>query len=30
MSFKLPIVSVLTITNGNIIKDATYYDLENP
>lgn len=30
ISFKLPIVSVLTFKDGLIIKDATYYDLENP
>jgi ketosteroid isomerase-like protein len=30
VKFNLPIVSVLTIENGLIIKDATYYDLENP
>jgi ketosteroid isomerase-like protein len=24
--FKLPIVSILTIENGKIVKDATYYD----
>jgi len=29
-SFKLPIVTVLTFNNGLIVKDATYYDLENP
>ena len=28
--FELPIVSVLTIRNGQIVKDATYYDLEIP
>lgn len=26
-SFSLPIVSILTIRNGLIIRDATYYDL---
>lgn len=26
-TFSLPIVSILTIRNGLIIKDATYYDL---
>ena len=26
-SFRLPIVTVLTIENGLIVKDATYYDL---
>jgi ketosteroid isomerase-like protein len=30
VKFKLPIISVLTFKNGQIIKDATYYDLENP
>ena len=30
ISFKLPIVSVLTFKDGLIIKDATYYDMENP
>lgn len=30
ISFKLPIISVLTFQNGLIVKDATYYDLENP
>lgn len=29
-SFKLPIITVLTIANGHIVKDATYYDVENP
>ncbi len=29
-SFTLPIVSILTIDNGLIVKDATYYDVENP
>ncbi|MBA4054468.1 MAG: nuclear transport factor 2 family protein [Marivirga sp.] len=29
-SFRLPIVTVLTITNNLIVKDATYYDVENP
>lgn len=29
-SFKLPIVTVLTFSNGLIVKDATYYNLENP
>lgn len=29
-TFKLPIVSILTFDHGRIIKDATYYDLENP
>lgn len=28
--FSLPIISVLTFKDGVIIKDATYYDLENP
>jgi hypothetical protein len=28
--FKLPIISVLTFSNGLIVKDATYYDQENP
>jgi ketosteroid isomerase-like protein len=28
--FKLPIVSVLTMRDGLVIRDATYYDLENP
>jgi ketosteroid isomerase-like protein len=30
INFKLPIISVLTFENGLIVKDATYYDLENP
>lgn len=30
VQLRLPIVSVLTFKNGLIIKDATYYDLENP
>ena len=30
VKFSLPIVTVLTFENGLIIKDATYYDLENP
>lgn len=30
VSFKLPIISVLTFKDGLIVKDATYYDLENP
>jgi steroid delta-isomerase-like uncharacterized protein len=30
LSFKLPIVTVLTFKDGVIIKDATYYDQENP
>lgn len=30
VSFRLPIVSVLTFKDGVIVKDATYYDLENP
>jgi ketosteroid isomerase-like protein len=30
VSFTLPIVSVLTVQHGKIIRDATYYDLENP
>ena len=29
-SFTLPIVTILTFSNGRIVKDATYYDLENP
>jgi ketosteroid isomerase-like protein len=28
ISFKLPIVSVLTFKDGKIIRDATYYDQE--
>jgi len=28
--FKLPIITVLTFKDGLIVKDATYYDLENP
>jgi ketosteroid isomerase-like protein len=28
-SFSLPIVTVLTFSNGLIARDATYYDLEN-
>ncbi len=30
VSFRLPIVSILTFRDGLIIKDATYYDQENP
>lgn len=30
IKFKLPIITVLTFKDGVIIKDATYYDLENP
>ena len=30
ISFSLPIISVLTFKDGLIIKDATYYNLENP
>lgn len=30
VSFVLPIVTVLTFQDGRIVKDATYYDLENP
>jgi ketosteroid isomerase-like protein len=30
LKFKLPIVAVLTFKDGVIIKDATYYDQENP
>jgi hypothetical protein len=30
LSFTLPIISVLAFKNGLIVKDATYYDLENP
>lgn len=30
IKFSLPIISVLTFENGLIVKDATYYDLENP
>jgi ketosteroid isomerase-like protein len=30
INFKLPIISVLTFKDGLIVKDATYYDLENP
>lgn len=30
IKFKLPIITVLTFKNGLIVKDATYYDLENP
>lgn len=26
LSFRLPIISVLTFQNGKIVKDATYYD----
>ena len=29
-ALKLPIVTVLTLRDGQIISDATYYDLENP
>lgn len=28
--FELPIVSVLSFRDGLIVRDATYYDLENP
>jgi ketosteroid isomerase-like protein len=28
-SFSLPIITVLTFSNGLIVRDATYYDLEN-
>jgi ketosteroid isomerase-like protein len=30
LKFKLPIITVLTFKDGLIIKDATYYDQENP
>jgi ketosteroid isomerase-like protein len=30
LSFRLPIITVLTFEDGLIVKDATYYDLENP
>jgi ketosteroid isomerase-like protein len=30
IKFSLPIITVLTFENGLIIKDATYYDQENP
>jgi len=30
LSFKLPIITVLTFKDGVIVKDATYYDQENP
>ena len=30
IKFSLPIVSILTFKDGLIVKDATYYDLENP
>ena len=30
LSFKLPIVTVLTFKDGLIVRDATYYDQENP
>lgn len=30
VKFKMPIVTVLTFKDGLIIKDATYYDQENP
>jgi ketosteroid isomerase-like protein len=30
ISFKLPIVTVFTLKDGKIIRDATYYDQENP
>jgi len=30
LAFKLPIVTVLTFKDGLIVRDATYYDLENP
>lgn len=30
LKFSLPIVAVLTFKDGMIIRDATYYDQENP
>lgn len=30
LTLKLPIISVLTFKDGLILKDATYYDQENP
>ncbi len=30
LQFKLPIMAVLTFKDGLIVKDATYYDQENP
>ncbi len=30
VKFSLPIITILTFENGLIVKDATYYDLENP
>jgi ketosteroid isomerase-like protein len=30
LTFSLPIVTVLTFRDGLIVRDATYYDLENP
>jgi len=30
ISFTLPIITVLSFHNGKIIRDATYYDQENP
>lgn len=30
LKLKLPIITVLTFKDGLIIKDATYYDQENP
>lgn len=30
VQFKLPIVTVLTLKDGFIVQDATYYDMENP
>ena len=30
ISFRLPIVTVLTFKDDTILKDATYYDQENP
>jgi len=30
LAFKLPIVTVLTFKDDLIVRDATYYDLENP
>jgi len=30
LAFKLPIVTVLTFKDALIVRDATYYDLENP
>jgi ketosteroid isomerase-like protein len=30
LNFKLPIITVLSFKEGLIVRDATYYDLQNP